>query len=66
MSMPSRGLGWLARWLPSLFHVGRLCPIRAFRQRRCGGPVDTALLILVALVVGLGVYRATVYYFGGQ
>ena len=45
--------------------AGRFCPLKAWRTRRCGGPVDKALLLLVGLVIGLGVYRATVFYLSG-
>lgn len=66
MAISSRHLGWLERLAPRLFIDGRFCPIRAYRTRTVRGPVDRTLVVLVLAVIGLGVYRATVFYLSGK
>ena len=35
---------------------GRFCPLRAWRTRRCGGPVDKALVAAIAVGAALALY----------
>lgn len=66
MAIPTRYLGWLEKLAPRLFIDGRFCPTRAFHGRRLRGPTDWLLLFFIALAIAAGVYRATVFYFGGE
>lgn len=35
---------------------GRFCPLRAWRTRRCGGPVDKVLAAAIAIGAALALY----------
>lgn len=35
---------------------GRFCPLKAWRTRRCGGPVDKALVAAIAVGAALALY----------
>jgi hypothetical protein len=39
----------------------RWCPLRAWRERACGGLVDRLLISTVVGGIAYGVYRATIF-----
>ncbi len=45
---------------------GRFCPVRAFRNRRCGGPVDWLLYLLTAATLAVGAWRSVLLILGGE